>query len=391
MKQSLNNKINVAVVFGGKSVEHDISIITGVQTINSLDKNKFNVVPIYVSKEGIWYTSNNFFNIKNFSSQIKQSKDCFDITLCKDGFIYKKKGKKLVFYNKISFVYFATHGGSGENGSLQGYIEALNIPYSCCDVLSSAICMNKLKTKNILTGLDIKTTKHVSVFKNNFTGKFNDIFENIKELNYPLIVKPCSLGSSIGINYCKNKTQLKNAITFAFMFDDCVLIEQAVENLREFNIAVMGNSIKQEVSDIEEVFSTKDFLTFENKYLNDNSAKGMENTDRLIPANIPLNIKNLIVDYALRAFKNLNCKGIVRIDFLFDNKTNLLYLNEINTIPGSLANYLWKSSNYSFKDILQKLYFYGIEQYELNQKKIINFSTTVLSKFDNTQKLNLIK
>jgi len=391
MKQSLNNKINVAVVFGGKSVEHDISIITGVQTINSLDKNKFNVVPIYVSKEGIWYTSNNFFNIKNFSSQIKQSKDCFDITLCKDGFIYKKKGKKLVFYNKISFVYFATHGGSGENGSLQGYIEALNIPYSCCDVLSSAICMNKLKTKNILTCLDIKTTKHVSVFKNNFTGKFNDVFESIKELNYPLIVKPCSLGSSIGINYCKNKTQLKNAITFAFMFDDCVLIEQAVENLREFNIAVMGNSIKQEVSDIEEVFSTKDFLTFENKYLNDNSAKGMENTDRLIPANIPLNIKNLIVDYALRAFKNLNCKGIVRIDFLFDNKTNLLYLNEINTIPGSLANYLWKSSNYSFKDILQKLYFYGIEQYELNQKKIINFSTTVLSKFDNAQKLNLIK
>lgn len=394
MKKQQNNKIEVAVIFGGCSVEHDISIITGVQTLNNIDKEKFNITPIYITKDGRWLYSDKFFNIKTFVDENNFLKNSCEILLSKGGNIYKLKGKKYFPIKKISFVYFALHGGVGENGAIQGLIENLDIPYSCCGVLSSAVCMNKLAAKNILAQNNILTTEHIFMFKNDYNGKFQKVIEKLEEklFKFPLIVKPCSLGSSIGINVCKNKTQLKNAISFAFMFDSCVLIERLVESLREFNIAVMGNESEVEISDIEEVFSSKEFLTFESKYLNNSSNKnGMENADRVVPANLKEQTKNLICDFASKAFKILNCKGIVRIDFLYNNKTGELFLNELNTIPGSLANYLWKTKNYNFKDILNKLYNYGIEQFEIDKKKIVRFSTNVLSKFENAEKLEVIK
>lgn len=392
MKKEINKRKTVAVIFGGCSVEHDISIITGVQTLCNLDKVKFNIVPIYISKDGRWLTSDSFFNIKSFVKDINPSKDIYEILLTNDGNIYKLKGKKYVFYNKISFAYFALHGGVGENGGVEGYVETLKIPYSCCGILSSAVCMNKLAAKNILNQNEVSTTRHICLYKHDLTNKFQDILDKLNGFKFPLIVKPCSLGSSIGINFCKNKTQLKNALSFAFMFDDCVLVEEVVENLREFNIAVMGNEISQELSDIEEVFSTKEFLTFESKYLNGNSSKkGMENTDRIIPAKIPVEVNKKLCDYALKAFKVLNCSGIVRIDFLYNNKTEELYLNELNTIPGSLANYLWKTKKYNFKQILNKLYDFGMQTFENKQKNIIKFSTNVLSRFEKGEKLEIIK
>ena len=394
MKNKKIKKIEVAVIFGGCSVEHDISIITGVQTLNNIDKTKFNVTPIYITKEGKWLTGDKLFNIKTFVDENNISKNCLEVVLSNNSSLYKLKGKKYVFLNKIDFVYFALHGGAGENGAVQGVIENSKIPYSCSGVLSSAICMNKLMAKNILSKSNVPTTEHICLFKTDFDGKMQKVTEKLEEksFKFPLIVKPCSLGSSIGINVCKNKTQLKNALSFAFMFDNCVLIENLVENLREFNVAVMGNELDVEISDVEEVFSTKEFLTFESKYLNDSSNKnGMENTDRVVQAIINEEIKSQIYKYALTAFKVLNCKGIVRIDFLYNSKTQELFLNELNTIPGSLANYLWKTKNYNFTQVLNKLYEYGVNQFELEQKKILRFSTNVLSKFENAEKLEVIK
>ena len=298
------NKTNVAVIFGGKSVEHDISIITGVQTLNNLDKQKYNIFPIYITKEGKWLYSQNFFDIKVFTKDIKFLSDVKPVSLSTFNsslFIVKAKKQKLL--TKLDFAFLATHGAMGENGSLQGYLDMCNLPYTSCGVESSAVCMNKALTKLVLEKNDVESTKYTVLTPDDYKKGFVHILKQINNLVFPLVVKPSNLGSSIGINLCKNKTSLKNAISFAFLFDNLVIVEEAVQNLREFNIAVMGNSVKQELSDIEEVFSKNEFLTFESKYLNNSNSKGMEATDRKIPALITEETKEIIQTSALKIFK----------------------------------------------------------------------------------------
>lgn len=392
MEKAKIKKINVAVIFGGKSVEHDISIITGVQTLNSLDKQKYNIFPIYITKEGKWLYSQKFFNINEFVKTTKSSKEILNINLSsQDASLYKLIGKKQKFICKLNFAFLATHGASGENGALQGYLEMCSLPYSSCGVASSAICMDKNLTKIFLMQNNINSVKYICLTQDDNKKGFASICLKLQQLKYPLIVKPCNLGSSVGVNLCKTKSSLKNALSFAFLFDNCALVEEAVENLREFNIAVMGNSQKQELSDIEEVFSKNDFLTFEAKYLDSSKSKGMEATNRTIPAKISDEIKKTIEEYSVKIFKALECKGIVRIDYLFDTEKNTVYLNEINTIPGSLSNYLWKSKKINFTMLLDKLLEYSLQEQQIKSKKVTSFSSNVLSKFENAQKLELPK
>ena len=387
-------KSNVAVVFGGRSVEHDISIITGVQTLNALDKQKYNILPIYLNKEGRFLTSNSFFNIKTFSNDkfLYNDTKLKQLTFGFDGWLYLYKNKKLVKFKKIDFVFLATHGGEGENGSLQGYLDICSIPYSSSNCLSSAICMNKLITKQILEQNNICITKYVCISQKEYTKNSKCYLDKIRSLKFPLIVKPCNLGSSIGINFCKTKTEIKNALSFAFLFDEDVLIEEAVENLREVNVSIMGNKFNFECSDIEEIVLTKDFLTFENKYMNkESSSKGMGNASRNIPANLSVELKEKVLELASKAFVACLCSGIVRIDFLINSKTNEVFLNEINTIPGSLSNYLWNARKYNFSKILDQVKKYSLENFDSKKSKVKNFSTSVLSQFETSKKLKLSK
>ncbi len=385
-------KKNIAVLFGGKSVEHDISIITGVQTLNSLDITKYNIYPIYITKDNIFTISQNFFDIKFFTKGniTPKTKNIKQVQFSQDAFLYVTKGKKFVKFTKLDFVILCTHGGEGEKGSLQGLLDIYDIPYSSCDVFSSSICMNKVATKQLLLQNDINVVDYKTLSKSEYEK--GNYLTKIKSLKYPLIVKPCNLGSSIGVTFCKNNNQLKNALSFAFLFDNQILIEQAVENLKEVNISVMGNSFENECSDIEEVLFQKDFLTFENKYLNkESSSKGMENTSRIIPANINEENKDKLIKIAQKTYSILNCKGVVRIDFLINTKTNQIYVNEVNTIPGSLSNYLWKNKGYSFNDLLEKVMEYSLSEYEKEKKKVVNFSSNVLSQFNDALKLKLTK
>jgi len=392
MKTDLKNKkINVLVIFGGKSVEHDISIITGVQTLNACDKNKFDVTPIYITKQGKWLTSNKFYNIKTFAKNVEVNKDVLEVTLSTSGNLFKVKGKKQTIIKKINFAFLATHGSQGENGALQGYLEMCNVPYSSPNVLSSAVCMNKYFTKIMLSKNNVKTTKFKLIKQQDYLKNNLKPLKEAERLGYPVIVKPCSLGSSIGINFCKTYEQLRNAVSFAFLFDDNVLVEQCVQNLKEVNVALVGNRQSCEISQIEEVLTDKNFLTFENKYLNNNSAKGMESASRIIPANIDGKTKQIVQNYAKKAYKVLNCKGIVRLDFLIDTLNNQVYLNEVNTIPGSLSNYLFKSQDCSFGLLLNKAYDYAIKEFESSNGKVINFSSNVLSQFEDGLKCNLKK
>lgn len=386
-----DSKKTIVVIFGGKSVEHDISIITGVQTLNAVDKNKYNVIPIYISKEGDWYTSNLFYDIKTFTENdfCKKAKK-IAIGLNKN--LYLVKNKKMKFLNKIDFALLATHGGQGENGCLQGLFESCSLPYSSPGVLGSAICMNKLITKRILQSLNVATAKYLALTKNEYKKRNLGLKEKLSLFKFPLIVKPANLGSSVGISFCKNFSQLKNALSFAFLFDEIVLIEEVVENLKEYNIAVVGNSNTCELSNIEEVIIKKDFLSFESKYLNkENSSKGMENTLREIPANLPIEVEQKIKTIAQKTYFNLYCKGIVRMDFLVNSKTREVLLNEVNTIPGSLSNYLWLTKKYNFKILINKAIKYCLEDWENNKSKVTNFSSTVLKQFGEGSKINFKK
>lgn len=387
-----NTKINVAVIFGGKSVEHDISIITGVQTLNSLNKTKYTIYPIYISKTGNWYTSDDFFNIKTFAKQgFLKEKSVKEICLINGGTLLILNKKKPVEYAKISFAFLSTHGGFGENGALQGFLDICGVCYSSPNVLSSSICMNKFATKILLDFEGINVTKFEIINQQEYLKQEKIIEEKIKNLKFPLIVKPCSLGSSVGITFCKNASKLKDAITFALLFDSCVLVEEVVENLKEVNLSIMGNTEKCETSCIEEVIAEKEFLTFENKYLNNNNSKGMESTSRIIPAKLTKEVEDKVREFGIKAYNLLNCKGLVRIDFLIDSKTNQVYLNEINTIPGSLSNYLWKDKEYSFSMLLDKMLEYNLQEKQKEQSKVTNFSSNVLSNFEKCEILKLNK
>lgn len=387
-----NTKKTIGVIFGGNSVEHDISIITGVQTLNAVNKIKYSIVPIYISKSSEWYTSDKFFDITTFQKDNFNPKSYSKIQLGYNGKVYLDKNKKLKLINQIDYALLATHGGQGENGSLQGFLNVCNVVFSSPDVLSSAVCMNKLTTKFLLQSAGIPQTNFAYINQDEYKKGYKNYKEKFENLKMPLIVKPASLGSSVGITFCKNLKQLKDAISFAFLFDSVVLIEEVVENLKEVNISVVGNTQHCELSDIEEVFIKNDFLTFESKYMNkENSGKGMENTLRKIPANLTAEVEEVIKKYAEKTYKILNCKGIIRIDFLIDSKENKVYLNELNTIPGSLSNYLWKTKKHSFSRLIDKILFYAEEDKKFSNKKITNFSTNVLNQFNNKGKLFIKK
>ncbi len=374
-------KQNVVVLFGGVSVEHDISIITGSQVLANLDREKDNVIPIYISKDGRFLTDENFWDITYFAKEQNFSK-AKQVFFASGGNLFCVKGKRAKLLCKVDFAYVALHGGMGESGSVQGLLDCSEIRYSCCDNFSSGVCMNKFCTKILANEQKIPVAKGILLSYENKNISASYLAEKVEGLNYPIVVKPNNLGSSIGITFCKDESMLHGAVTFAFLFDTEVLCEEAVCNLRELNIACLGAGGMCECSLVEEVTPNKDFLTFENKYLG--GAKGMESQKRIVPASVSKKILNKIEIYARHMFEVAKMKGCVRMDFLMDEKTGMVYLNEVNPIPGSLANYLWKNKGYTFQNLLEKMRDYAEIDYAEKGEKITQFSSSVLQNFSCT-------
>ena len=384
----MENKENILVIFGGKSVEHDISIITGVQILNALDKERYNVIPVYLSKENVFYTSPTLFDI-SFYTDSNFSKKLKELVLLTNGKIYEKKRSRLKEICKVNFVYLALHGGSGEGGGMQGYLDLCSVSYASPGVLGSSICLDKEMTKLLLKANNIDYVKYVTITTQDKEKGVEKLKKKLSKLSFPVIVKPNSLGSSIGVTYCNTVDKAINGIDFASLFDCKVIVEEAVQNLREFNIALIGNSFNFEESSIEEVKSSGDFLTFENKYMD--GKKENNSSDRIIPADIDEELEKRIKSIALKVYNVFSLKGCVRIDFLVNDKDKKVYVNEINTIPGSLANYLWKNQNYNFTQFLEKIKDYALTQDRIKNKKVVNFSSSVLNKFNDNEKLNFKK
>ena len=348
-------KIKVGVIFGGKSVEHEVSIISGIQAINNMDKEKYDIVPIYLTKENNMYVGElvkevkNFKNIKNVienSQRVIMVNNEGRVDLIK--YPMKKFGNNL--YDSIDVVLPVVHGTNVEDGALQGFLKTLDIPFAGCDVLSSAV----LKDNNIpvLDCLRINDFEYIND---------NDEVVNriLNKIALPVIVKPINLGSSVGIKVAKTKDELVEAIEYAFNFAKQILVERVIRNLKEINCSVLGNIKECKASECEEPLGAGVILSYEDKYISNKSksgaSKGMTSLGRKLPADIPEDTKKKIQNYAEATFKALNCNGVVRIDFMIDMDTDEVYVNEINTIPGSLAFYLWEASGLKYKEMLSKL------------------------------------
>lgn len=367
---------NVAVFFGGVSSEHDISIITGIQTICSLDKEKYNVFPIYIAKNGKWVFSNKFDNVDIFLNFNENAyKKVF--LLSGENVLYQKLSILTRKIAKLDVAIICCHGLNGEDGTLQGLLELSNIPYSSSGVLGSSVCMDKIIMKQIFEVNNLPITNYTWFTSQNFDNEKEAICKRIKEdLSFPLIVKPANLGSSIGISICKNISDFVKAVDIAKHYDNRIVIEEAVENLREFNCACLGHEGNiMEVSELEEPISWDKFLSFEQKYLNFATVK-YERKD-----NVKLNkaIKDKIKNITKTAFAKLCCSGVVRVNFLFNNKTDEIYINEINTIPGSLANYLW--NNMDYKILLDKLIEIAFLKFEKRKQCCFSYESYALSNF----------
>lgn len=363
---------NIIVVFGGKSVEHDISIITGVLTCNALSKEKYNAVPIYVSKDGSWLYGEELLNIDNFKN--KKFKKVKNVTfVLGSNFLYEVNGKKLNKLFAISSAINCMHGVNGEDGTLFGVMKLCNIPFSSPQLFGSSFAIDKDFTKIFLSGINVEKLPYVRVFKSTYYERKENAVKIIeKKFTYPVIVKPSCLGSSIGIVTAKNKEELITAFDKAFIYDDKVIVEKELVGFKEINCAAYRKGDKIILSECEEPFTKNEILTFKDKY------EGYKTGyDRKIPANISKTLRDKILSITEKIYRKADFVGVIRIDYLiYEDK---VYVNEINTVPGSLAYYLFTDSIKGFSELLDDLISEGIKKWISQDNKTYEYASNVLS------------
>jgi D-alanine-D-alanine ligase len=368
------------VVFGSKSVEHEVSVVTAMQIMANLDRKKYEIIPVYIDKSGKWWSGKALKKLENYKNLVLKNKiGLGQYTLVMTG------EKKLVpvggvMRKAIDFdiVLASVHGTYGEDGTLQGLLEMAGVPYTGCGVTAAAVGMDKIIQKDTFKENGIPVVKYEWFTKEDYGKNKKEIIAKIeKNIGYPIFVKPANLGSSVGINKAKNRKELEWAIGVAQEFDTRIIIEEGLENIDEINVSVMGYR-DFEVSICEQPITSSKFLSYTDKYMSGSKVKGMVNLSRLIPAPISIDLTKKIQDYALKSFKIIGAGGLARIDFLVDIKKKKVFINEINTLPGSLAYYLWEKSGYTFAKMLDKLIELGFERFEDRQELTVSYDSGLL-------------
>lgn len=371
-------KQNLAVLFGQFSCEHDISIITACQAMKNINKDKYQIIPIYCTKENTYLTGIDLMDIENYPDKVKDK----EVTILPNSnFLYYKKGKRLKKGEQIDVALFCFHGHNGEDGAMQGLFELNGIPYTSIGVMGSSVASDKVLFKQLLNGLNIPNVYSMWLeLSDYYENKDKNLTDIIKDIQLPLIVKPSNLGSSIGVSVCNNEFELKNALDLAFELDDRVLIEKYLKDIKEINVAVLFDGSEYIYSEFEEVIHKEKILSFENKYIYKSGKKMTRSVASYLGGNIKakLSVKDkktmrMICDKICNV---LNLKGVVRFDYMISNGD--IFLNEINTIPGSLSNYLF-IEKYTYTELLDTL----INASILNQSKKESithvFNSSVLS------------
>jgi len=382
-------KIKVGVFFGGKSVEHEVSIITAIQAIENMDKDKYDIIPIYISKDNKMYCGKLIGDIKEYKNIDKLIRSSIQVTLAqKDNKVVLLKCNKKFYendiYNYIDIAFPIVHGTNVEDGTLQGYLKMFNIPYVGSDVISSSCGMDKYVCKCILKENNIPVLKCKCFTMKEYNESLENIIKEIeKEFSYPVIVKPVNLGSSVGIKIAKTQNELEKAIEEAFIYSKKILVERAIKNLKEVNCSVVGDYEFAKASECEEPVKTEEILSFNDKYISGGNktggSKSMNAGVLKLPADIDKNTKDIIQKLAVQTFRALGCSGVIRIDFIIDKDNNEIYVNEVNTIPGSLSFHLWKASNLNYKDLLNELIELSLKRNREENDLIYSFESNILA------------
>ncbi len=377
-------KKNIAVIFGGRSTEHDVSIITAHTPIiqSLLATGQFNVWPVYIAKDGSWYSDKAmndlaYFKQDNFEKQLVKQKKIqilFDNGL---KIIWSGIRTKMV---QVDIAFPAMHGTFGEDGSLMGFLRMADIPFVGCDLFASTVSMDKVLTKQVLAIENIPVVPYFWFTKNDWEIDKSTWIERISKLKWPLFVKPVHLGSSIAITKVNKNSELENAIEVAFHYDDKILVEESVENLIEVTLPIMGNE-ELILAAIERPLNKTEFFDFSDKYLSGNKKSGGANSEYSeIPANIDKELARQVEDLGKRTYRTLGCSGISRIDFLIDRLSNHVFVNEVNTLPGSLYHHNWKKVGVSGVELVVKLIALAEERFISQKKTTYIFDSDILKK-----------
>jgi len=387
----------IGFCFGGSSVEHEVSVISGIQAALATDSSSFEVVPIYLAKNKRWFTGKPLLSIENFKKDVKSVDGVVAVQpeASSRNTLYLKEeksswfGKQRVFEVDALFLIF--HGAGGENGAFQGMCEEWGVPYTGSGVLGSALAMDKDLSKIACRGAVLPVVDYLPLREHAWIGNEDPCMDSIEsQLDYPIVVKPARLGSSIGITLVRSREELDAAIEEAFRYDEKIVVEKGIENLVEINCSVLGLPHDCRASVLEQpVNSSEELLTFEDKYQRgtgkdgsagskSNVAGGMASLDRLIPAPLDEKTTEEIRRLATRIFDLFECSGVCRIDFMIDQDTQKVYFNEINTIPGSLSFYLWEASGMSFSEMNTRLIEIAFERNAKQRSKISSHDTNLL-------------
>ncbi len=379
-------KTNIGVFFGGRSTEHEISVISANQAMHAIDRDKYEVTPIYISKEGRWYTGDALLDVANYRNTDELLKKCEEVYMRPvfgDYNVYKVK--KPMFGNGVAasldVVIPVLHGSNGEDGTFEGILESIGIPYAGCDVLSSANGMDKITMKMILANCGIPVVDFVWFTDKEWFTKHDALVEKIEStLGYPVIVKPANLGSSVGIGRAADRERLEECVEDAARYSSRIIVEHMVDNLKEINCSVLGDCDDYQTSVCEEPIKSGEILSYEDKYMGGTKgAKGMQASQKRIPADLPVEMSDRIRFLAGETFRVLSCHGVSRVDVIVDADTNEIYVNEINTIPGSLSFYLWEATGITFSGLMDKLVELALKRKRERANKTVTYSRNIFS------------
>lgn len=382
-------KTNVAFFYGCRSVEHEVSIISAVQAMRAIDRDKYDITPIYVTKDGEMFTGDALFTIEEYRNIPALLKKCRKVELSRENNqVVMRDEKRGLFSNKkpivIDVAFPVVHGTNCEDGTIQGYFEYLGLPFVGCDIISSAVGMDKAIFKDVLKAAGLPVLDCIRFRARRYMSDKESLVNEIKaKIGFPLIVKPINLGSSVGISKVDNEGELDEAIMLALSFADNILVERAVTAIREINCSVLGDADNCEASVCEEPFMNDEILSYEDKYMsnskNGGQSKGMASLGRKIPADLSEEKSAEIRKLACEIFKTLGANGVVRIDFIIDTATDTVYANEINTIPGSLAFYLWEATGVAYKELCNKLIDLAFKRQRNRENITYTINTNILS------------
>ena len=379
-------KTNIGVFFGGRSTEHEISVISASQAMAAIDRDVYDVTPVYITKEGRWFTGEALTEVSNYRDPKKLLQQCSEVYMRPaygDSNLYLAR-RKMFGTDVAAHIDVAIpvlHGANGEDGTIQGLFDLIGLPFAGCDVLASANGMDKITMKMILQACEVPVVDYVWFTDKEWFDNRQEVVDRIEsKIGYPVIVKPSNLGSSVGIGRAADRERLVQCVTDATSYSSRIIVEHMVDNLKEINCSVLGDCDEYQTSVCEEPIKSGEILSYEDKYMGGSKgSKGMQASAKRIPADLPEATSDRIRFLAGETFRVLSCHGVSRVDVIMDEDNGQIYVNEINTIPGSLSFYLWEESGIPFAELMDSLVKLALKRDRQRQRKTTTYDANIFA------------